>query len=99
MWNFSNGSKLKDLLFHEGPLHKNPSNTEITSLICVYDPSNEDTPEDAHCVAVGWDKRIYQWALNTEEEEIESKPQLQTGGYSMLKQGHQDDIMSCVYCV
>ena len=63
MWNFSNGDNLLDLEFHEGP-PKNSKTAEITQLICFYDPDDKDGADDAHCIGVGWDKRIYDWSLN-----------------------------------
>lgn len=48
--------------------------TEITNLVCVYDPDDEESMEDAHCVGVGWDRKLYDWSLAVDEEEDENRP-------------------------
>lgn len=106
MWNFSNGDNLQELEFYEGP-PKNPNATEINSLICVLpplqpgaDPDDSEGAEDAHCIGIGWDKKIYDWPLAQDDDDDDenkalfSKPQTQ----SSFGKGHKDDIMSCVYC-
>lgn len=49
----------------------------------MYDPDDEEAMEDAHCVGVGWDKKLYDWSLAADEDEDEnapivSKPQTQS---------------------
>ena len=138
MWNFSNGSKLKDLIpaqvqpdedsndnqlgrpgaknnksgsSKQAKKKKNEAadsenskkvDQEVTTLCCISleqegGAGDESTPDEAYCIAVGWDKKLYQWDLNDEDEEIESKPQPDNSGIA-AQQGHKDDIMSAVYC-
>jgi len=56
IWNFSNGSSLKNLL---GSNLETAVDKEITSLVCVSDPNNEEKP--SYFVAAGWDKRLRIW--------------------------------------
>lgn len=95
MWNFSNGSKLKDHVSHEAWEKNNSTkvDSEVTALVCICD-EEKDEGKDSHIVAVGWDRKIHQWHVD-DDEELVSKPQNQAA-YSK-QQGHQDDIMSAVY--
>jgi len=92
MWNFSNGQCLTDLISAENPKRVD---SELTTLVCVYDPAEvEDIERMSYVIAAGWDKKIYVWADEKEEEVVTTKilPQGK-------QEGHDDDIMSAVYCL
>lgn len=64
MWNFSNGQCLTELLEKD---QGTPISSEITGVCCAYEPDS-DQDKMAHVIAVGWDKKIYIWADEKEEE-------------------------------
>ena len=85
IWNFSNGSSLKNLL---GPPDKeNPSgrprvDKEVTQLVCVSYPIEEgsDSEKPSHFVATGWDKRLRIWPddRTNEDENVKISRDLPT---------------------
>ena len=92
MWNFSNGQCLTELFSSENPKR---IDTEITELVCVFDPDDAETQlKMSYIISVGWDKKIHVWA-DEKEEEVTSTKILPQGG----QEGHKDDIMSAVYCL
>ena len=69
--------------------------TEVTDLVCVFDPEDIETQlKMSYVISVGWDKKINIWP-DEKEEEVEPSKILPQGGQA----GHLDDIMSCVYCL
>jgi WD40 repeat protein len=75
MWNFSNGQPLTELL---SKATGRKIDTEITELVCVYDEEDiakpiEDQTAISKIVAVGWDKKVYIWNDDKEEEVETSK--------------------------
>jgi WD40 repeat protein len=92
MWNFSNGSKLKDMISTETG---KKIDREVTSLVCcVSDPEDSDALRDSQIVSVGWNRRIHVWDVD-EEEDLESKHIFPSKDKKI--NGHTDDIMSAVY--
>lgn len=92
MWNFSNGQCLTDLISAENPKR---IDTEITELVCVFDPEDIDSQlKMSYILSVGWDKKIHVWA-DEKEEEVETNRILPRDG----QEGHKADIMSAVYCL
>ena len=57
IWNFSNGSVLNELLNAE---KKEKVDSEITSLISIFDPEGKKV-KTALFMAVGWDKKLHIW--------------------------------------
>lgn len=91
MWNFSNGQCLTDLNSADPSKTKN---SEVTSLICVYDEDEEDLEKMSYVISAGWDRRIHVWA-DEKTEDVTSTKILPYG--DQKDKGHQDDIMSCTY--
>ena len=76
IWNFSNGSSLKNLVIdHENKITK--VDKEVTSILCVFEPSKGDEDEKnekevekpSYFVAAGWDRRLRIWLDDRESEE------------------------------
>jgi WD40 repeat protein len=65
---------------------------EITNLCCVYDPADKEGNFISYIIGAGWDKKIHVWA-DEKEEEVKTNKVLPREE----KQGHSDDIMSCIY--
>ena len=112
IWNFSNGSVLKNLLGPQKPgtqvdpkadpltlAASRPVDKEVTSLVCIYDPNdNGDQPtKQSHFVAAGWDRRLRIWQDDTGKEENLSLERDLPIRYSTTQQTHGDDIMCAIY--
>lgn len=69
MWNFSNGQCLTELLLNEDGKQ---IGCEITGVDCAFDP-DYPTEKMAHVIAVAWDKKIYIWPDQKEEEVYDPK--------------------------
>lgn len=93
MWNFSNGSKLKDML---SPETGKKIDREVTGLICVCDPDDEESKEEASIVSVGWNRKLHTWLIKDEDEDLDAKHVWPHAGKQV--NNHKDDIMSAVYC-
>ena len=71
IWNFSNGSSLKNL---KGYKNENSVDKEVTCLLCVHDPNDEEHIKPAFFVAAGWDKRLRIWPddRSSDEENVKA---------------------------
>jgi len=66
IYNFSNGHKLTELY---GDDKGRKIESEITAVTCIFDPDDIDKNEKVqHIVAVGWDKKVYIWIDEKQEE-------------------------------
>jgi WD40 repeat protein len=61
----------------------------------VFDEEDEEQEDMSYIISVGWGRKIHIWA-DEKEEEVETTKILPQGDQSM---GHNDDIMSAVYCL
>ena len=52
----------------------------------------------SYILSVGWDKKINVWA-DEKEEEVEVTKMLPQSDQNHIKIGHEDDIMSAVFCL
>lgn len=91
IWNFSNGSSLKNLL---------SQSREITSLLCVFEANDLNRP--SFFVAAGWDKRLKIWPddRTSDEENVYCSRDLPNGYLANNTKNqltHGDDIMSACY--
>ena len=68
--------------------------TEVTELVCVYDPEDKEQEKMSYIISVGWERKIHIWADEKEEEVMATKILPQND-----QMGHKDDIMSAVYCL
>jgi WD40 repeat protein len=87
VWNFSNGQEISQCM----PSKVEARGSEVTDLCFVSNESNKH--EFGNILSVGWNKHVYIYPDNKEEEIFESNilPQSDQG----VK--HEDDIMSVVY--
>lgn len=58
MWNFSNGQCLTEL---ESDITGKKIDTEVTKLVCVFDPEDEENLKGSYIFSVGWDRKIHIW--------------------------------------
>jgi len=73
MWNFSNGQPLTELL---SSVSGRKVDSEITELVCVYDPVDVARPVEeqqrmTYIVSVGWDKKVH-IRQDDKEDEVET---------------------------
>lgn len=109
IWNFSNGSSLKNLL---GSNKEQQVDKEITSLLCVCEPEPEEGDENeqeqeeraekpSYFVAAGWDKRLRIWPddRTSDEENVKATRDLPNRylANNATQKTHGDDIMSATY--
>ena len=107
IWNFSNGSSLKNLVIdHDAKIIK--VDKEVTSLLCVFapDPPKDDKKKEnekedekpSYFVAAGWDRRLRIWLDDREsdEENVNVARDL-PNKYLQNSSSHNDDIMSAIY--
>jgi WD40 repeat protein len=96
IWNFSNGSSLKNLLTNTND-GKEPK--EVTALVSVFDRKDEEKP--SFFVAAGWDRRLRIWPddKESEEENVPASRDLPTkySATNATQQSHGDDIMCATY--
>jgi len=102
VWNFSNGSSLKNLCMTDSKDRKTPVvDKEVTALLAVY---NENEPDkQSFFVAAGWDRRLRIWEddKDNDEEDVRVYRDLPTKypTNNSSQPTHGDDIMSAVYDV
>lgn len=79
IWNFSNGSSLKNLNSIDD---QRQVDREVTSLLCVYNPLDDLAP--SFFVAAGWDKRLRIWPddRTSDEENVRASRDLPTTSLS-----------------
>lgn len=96
IWNFSNGSSLKNLVINEKE-KKFSVDKEVTSLVCAYEPENDEKP--SYFVASGWDRRLRIWHDDRENENeyFDVGKDLPTTKTTNNLDFHGDDIMSAIY--
>ena len=103
IWNFSNGSSLKNLL---GANKESQVDKEVTQLLCVCEPPPEDGEEEvsekpSFFVAAGWDKRLRIWPddRTSDEENVKASRDLPNRylANNATQKTHGDDIMSATY--
>jgi WD40 repeat protein len=70
MWNFSNGQCLTELKIKSTG---KKVDSEITALTCVFDPEDEKHEKTASIIAVGWDKKVFIWEDEKEEDVLTDK--------------------------
>jgi len=87
VWNFSNGQEISTCI----PTKPEAKESEVTDLCFVSNTNNKQ--EFGNILAVGWNKHVYIYPDNKEDEIFQSNilPQSDQG----VK--HHDDIMSVVY--
>lgn len=96
VWNFSNGSILNELLSAD---RKEKVDSEITSLISIWDPDKKKV-KTAQFLAVGWDKKLHIWDDPADEENKDGEDEQNWCHDWPSKTSppvHKHDIMSCIF--
>ena len=101
MWNFSNGSQLKELLRNpetdqsddDADAKTARNDTEVSAVAYILEEGGTDDIAHKFIVSCGWDKklRIY---IDDDDEEVEPYRMLPSPGFL----GHTDDILCVVHC-
>ena len=89
VWNFSNGQEISKW----EPAEEIVSNQKEITNLCFVSDSNNSNMNMGYILAVGWNKKVYLYPDN-KEEDIEVSNVLPPGDQGIK---HDDDIMSVIY--